>query len=121
MTPAIYHLQQRRHLLCEEIAGSLDILMGSISTQGGNRPGVNLTFKVNGVTRSRYIWFGGNEQVAVSHCCTLGRRMRRTCVAYRKTKRGPKKKRPERKSGKRVQHVATAKLLAQRESAIMTP
>jgi hypothetical protein len=55
MTPTLYQLQQRRQLLGEQIAGNLDILMGSISTQGGNRAGFNLTFKRQGITRSRYI------------------------------------------------------------------
>jgi len=40
---------------------------------------------------------------------------------YRKAKRGPKKKRPPRTSGKRIHHVATAKLLAMRKTGKMTP
>jgi len=55
MARTLYELQQRRELLCEQIAASLDILAGSVTTKGPKRPGFNLTFKVDGVTRSRHI------------------------------------------------------------------
>lgn len=55
MARTLYELQQQRELLGEQIAASLDILMGSVTTKGPKRPGFNLTFKVNGVTRSRHI------------------------------------------------------------------
>jgi hypothetical protein len=55
MARTLYELQQQRELLCEQIAANLDILAGSVTTQGPKRSGFNLTFKVNGVTRSRYI------------------------------------------------------------------
>lgn len=55
MAKTVYELQKRRALLCERIADSLDILVGSVSTKGPKRPGHNLTFKLDGVTRSRHI------------------------------------------------------------------
>lgn len=55
MAKTVYELQQKRELLWERIAASLDILIGSVSTKGPKRPGYNLTFKLDGVTRSRHI------------------------------------------------------------------
>ena len=55
MAKTVYELQQRRRLLCDRIAANLDILIGSITTKGPKRPGFNLTFKLEGVTRSRHI------------------------------------------------------------------
>jgi hypothetical protein len=55
MARTVYELQQRRHLLAEQIAQNLDILIGSVSTKGPKRPGFNLTFKLDGVTRTRHI------------------------------------------------------------------
>lgn len=55
MAKTVYQLQQRRELLCGRIATNLDILIGSVSTKGPQRPGFNLTFKLDGVTRSRHI------------------------------------------------------------------
>ena len=55
MAKTVYELQQRRELLCGRIAANLDILIGSVSTKGPKRPGFNLTFKLDGVTRSRHI------------------------------------------------------------------
>lgn len=40
---------------------------------------------------------------------------------YRKSKRGPKKKRPPRTSGKRNKHVSTARILAQRKAGSRGP
>jgi hypothetical protein len=51
----VYELQQVRELLCQQIADHLDILIGSVSTKGPKRPGFNLTFKLDGVTRTRHI------------------------------------------------------------------
>jgi hypothetical protein len=51
----VYELQEARELLCRQIADHLDILIGSVSTKGPKRPGFNLTFKLDGVTRSRHI------------------------------------------------------------------
>jgi hypothetical protein len=55
MAKTVYQLQQKRQMLCERIAASLDILIGSVSTKGPKRPGFNLTFKLDGVTRTRHI------------------------------------------------------------------
>jgi hypothetical protein len=55
MARTVYQLQQVRELLCQRIAEHLDILIGSVSTKGPKRPGHNLTFKLDGVTRTRHI------------------------------------------------------------------
>jgi hypothetical protein len=55
MAKTVYELQRKRQLLCERIVANLDILIGSVSTKGPKRPGYNLTFKLDGVTRSRHI------------------------------------------------------------------
>ena len=55
MAKTVYELQQRRQLLGDRIAANLDILIGSVSTKGPKRPGYNLTFKHEGVTRTRHI------------------------------------------------------------------
>jgi hypothetical protein len=55
MAKTVYLLQQKRQVLCDRIAANLDILIGSVSTKGPKRPGFNLTFKLEGVTRSRHI------------------------------------------------------------------
>jgi hypothetical protein len=55
MAKTVYELQQRRELLCQQISATLEILIGSVSTKGPKRPGYNLTFKFNGVTRTRHI------------------------------------------------------------------
>jgi hypothetical protein len=55
MARTVYELQQVRELLCRQIAEHLDILIGSVSTKGPKRPGHNLTFKLDGVTRTRHI------------------------------------------------------------------
>jgi hypothetical protein len=39
----------------QEIIDNLEFLMGSVSTKGPKRPGLNLTFKINQVTRTRHI------------------------------------------------------------------
>jgi hypothetical protein len=63
MARTVYQLQQRRQLLAQRIAASLDILIGSVSTKGPKRPGHNLTFKLNGVTRTRHIRVQDLERV----------------------------------------------------------
>jgi len=55
MARTVYQLQQHRQLLADQIAQNLDILIGSVSTKGPQRPGFNLTFKLGGVTRTRHI------------------------------------------------------------------
>lgn len=46
---------RQRERLEQAILDNLDFLMGSISTKGPSRPGLNLTFKINQVTRTRHI------------------------------------------------------------------
>jgi hypothetical protein len=48
-------LQNEYEKVRQEIIDSLTFLMGSISTKGPQRPGLNLTFKINQVTRTRHI------------------------------------------------------------------
>ena len=48
-------IQKERDRLQQEVLDHLDFLMGSVSTKGPRRPGLNLTFKVNQVTRTRHI------------------------------------------------------------------
>jgi hypothetical protein len=55
MARTVYELQQQREQLCRQIAATLNILIGSVSTKGPKRPGFNLTFKLDGVTRTRHI------------------------------------------------------------------
>jgi hypothetical protein len=59
----VYELQQRRELLAGQIARNLDILIGSVSAKGPKRPGFNLTFKLDGVTRTRHIRAQNLEKV----------------------------------------------------------
>lgn len=63
MAKTVYELQQARQLLKQQIADHLDILIGSVSTKGPKRPGHNLTFKLDGVTRSRHIRVEDLEKV----------------------------------------------------------
>ena len=48
-------LRKQQETLHREITDNLDFLMGSVSTKGPKRPGLNLTFKINQVTRTRHI------------------------------------------------------------------
>ena len=59
----VYELQRQRELLKEQIDDNLDLLIGSVSTKGPKRPGHNLTFKLDGVTRTRHIRVGDLEKV----------------------------------------------------------
>lgn len=63
MARTVYELQQRRQLLADQIALNLDILIGSVSTKGPKRPGFNLTFKLDGRTRTRHIRAENLEKV----------------------------------------------------------
>ena len=63
MARTVYELQQRRQMLAEQIARNLDILIGSVSTKGPKPPGFNLTFKLDGVTRTRHIRAQNLEKV----------------------------------------------------------
>jgi hypothetical protein len=55
MPKSIYQLHDDRKRLHQLVAGQLDFLIGSVSTKGPQRPGFNLTFKLDGVTRTRHI------------------------------------------------------------------
>ena len=48
-------LRKEHEKLRQEVVDNLDFLMGSVSTKGPKRPGLNLTFKMNQVTRTRHI------------------------------------------------------------------
>jgi len=48
-------LHEQHEKLRLEIVGSLEFLMGSVSAKGPSRPGLNLTFKINQVTRTKHI------------------------------------------------------------------
>ena len=65
MARTLYELQQRRQLLAERIERNLDILIGSVSTKGPKRPGFNLTFKLDGITRTRHIRAADLEKVCL--------------------------------------------------------
>ena len=60
---SIETLRKAREKLREEINENLDFLMGSVSTKGPSRPGLNLTFKINQVTRTRHIRKEHEQQV----------------------------------------------------------
>jgi hypothetical protein len=49
-----YHLTQKKERITREIHANLDLLMGSVTSQG-LRGGFSLTFKQDGKTRSKYI------------------------------------------------------------------
>lgn len=57
-----WHLQQKIERLKREIRSNLDILMGSVTTQGATG-GFILTDKVKGKTKSRYIRVGMVDDV----------------------------------------------------------
>jgi hypothetical protein len=63
MAKTVYELQRKRRLLSDRIVANLDLLIGSVSTKGPKRPGYNLTFKLDGVTRSRHIRLENLEKV----------------------------------------------------------
>jgi len=48
-------LYKQHEKLRQEVMDNLDFLMGSVSTKGPKRPGLNLTFKIDQVTRTRHI------------------------------------------------------------------
>jgi hypothetical protein len=48
-------LQKEHEKIQQEVIDNLVFLMGSVSTKGPKRPGLNLTFKINQVTRTRHI------------------------------------------------------------------
>ncbi len=57
-----WHMQQKKERLKREIVSNLDILTGSVTTQGSTG-GYILTDKVKGKTKSRYIRVGMVDQV----------------------------------------------------------
>ena len=67
-------LLKDRDTLRQEIIDNLDFLMGSVSTKGPMRPGFNLTFKLNQVTRTRHI--RKENETRVTQMTTRWRRMR---------------------------------------------
>ena len=70
-----YEVLQREHEKTrQEIIDSLEFLMGSVSTKGPKRPGMNLTFKINQVTRTRHIRKDTEPQV--KHMTAKWRRLR---------------------------------------------
>jgi hypothetical protein len=68
-------LRKQRERLHADIAENLDFLMGSISTKGPKRPGLNLTFKINQVTRTRHI--RKEQELQVKQMTVRWRRLRR--------------------------------------------
>ena len=48
-------LKKKRERLIRRIADHMDFLIGSVSTKSLRSPAFNLTMKIDGVTRSRYI------------------------------------------------------------------
>jgi len=68
-------LDKQRETLRRDITESLDFLMGSVSTKGPKRPGLNLTFKINQVTRTRHI--RKEQELQVKQMTARWRRLRR--------------------------------------------
>jgi hypothetical protein len=68
-------LDKQRERLRQDITESLDFLMGSVSTKGPKRPGLNLTFKINQVTRTRHI--RKEQELQVKQMTVRWRRLRR--------------------------------------------
>lgn len=67
-------LRKHRKKLHEDITDNLDFLMGSVSSKGPSRPGLNLTFKINQVTRTRHI--RKEQELQVKQMCVRWRRLR---------------------------------------------
>jgi hypothetical protein len=68
-------LHRQNEKLRQAIGDNLDFLMGSVSTKGPSRPGLNLTFKINQVTRTRHI--RKERELQVQQMCARWRRLRR--------------------------------------------
>ena len=68
-------LHKQRAKLRQEITDNLDFLMGSVSSKGPSRPGLNLTFKINQVTRTRHI--RKEREAQVKQMTARWRRLRR--------------------------------------------
>lgn len=67
-------LQKDYEEMRQEVIDSLEFLMGSVSTKGPKRPGLNLTFKIDQVTRTRHIRKEIEPQV--KHMTARWRRLR---------------------------------------------
>lgn len=67
-------LRRQNEKVRQEIVENLDFLMGSVSTKGPKRPGLNLTFKINQVTRTRHV--RKDLEVKVHHMTARWRRLR---------------------------------------------
>lgn len=67
-------LRSQNEKVRQEIAENLDFLMGSLSTKGPKRPGVNLTCKTNQVTRTRHV--RKDLEAKVRHMTARWRRLR---------------------------------------------
>lgn len=72
---SIETLRKNRVTIREEINENLDFVMGSVSTKGPSRPGLNLTFKINQVTRTRHI--RKEHELQVKQMTARWRRLRR--------------------------------------------
>lgn len=68
-------LRKHREKLHAEINDNLDFLMGSVSTKGPSRPGLNLTFKINQLTRTKHI--RKEKELQVKQMTARWRRLRR--------------------------------------------
>jgi hypothetical protein len=64
MASTTWNLKQKKERLIREINANLDILSGSVTSQGP-RGGFSLTFKQDGKTRSKYIRTAMLEEVRV--------------------------------------------------------
>jgi hypothetical protein len=62
MAPSKWNLEQKRERLVRDINAHLDLLIGSVSSQGATGR-FNLTTKVEGKTTSRYIRAGMEKEV----------------------------------------------------------
>ena len=62
MAASVWHLKQKQQRLQRYISENLDFLIGSVSSQGPSGR-FNLTTKVDGKTRSKYIRAGMEPEV----------------------------------------------------------
>jgi len=62
MAASKWHLEQKRERIVRDINAHLDLLIGSVSSQGASGR-FNLTTKVDGKTKSRYIRAGMEKEV----------------------------------------------------------
>jgi hypothetical protein len=62
MAASKWHLEQKRERIVRDVNAHLDLLIGSVSSQGATGR-FNLTTKVDGKTKSRYIRAGMEKEV----------------------------------------------------------